>query len=65
MSQNATVLAYLKTGRKLTPIGALVDFGIYRLAARVNQLRNEGHPITTAWVQRKNKRYASYTLEAK
>lgn len=44
-TQNALVLAHLKTGRVITPLDALNDYGCFRLAARVYDLRGRGWPI--------------------
>ena len=45
MSQNNELRAALLAGRSLTPMDALRDFGCFRLAARVADLRREGLPI--------------------
>ena len=45
MSQNASILAALKRG-PLTPLYALQQLGVMRLAARVYELRQCGHNIT-------------------
>lgn len=46
----AGVLNALRTGERLTPLDAWADFGTSRLAAIVNQLRNEGWPIERVMV---------------
>jgi hypothetical protein len=46
-SQNALILAHLKRGKHLTAIKALEMFGCFRLASRINDLRNMGHSIVT------------------
>jgi hypothetical protein len=38
-SQNERILAYLKTGKTLTPLNAFRMFGCFRLAARIWDLR--------------------------
>lgn len=43
-SQNAQVLNWLK-GNSLTPKQAVKLFSIYRLSARIYDLRKEGHQI--------------------
>lgn len=45
MSQTQMILAALKRGRALTPLEALNEFGCFRLAARVDELRQQGHAI--------------------
>ncbi len=44
MTQNEQILAALKRG-PLTPLEALERFGCFRLAARVGELREQGHSI--------------------
>ena len=57
-SQNENILTRLQTGRTLSPIEALIDFRCFRLAARINELRNAGHDIVT----HKDNDYAVYSL---
>jgi hypothetical protein len=45
MSQEKQILSALKRGKKVTPISALNQFGCFRLAARIYDLRSQGHPI--------------------
>ena len=45
-SQNKRILNYLKRGHRMTPMDALELFGCFRLAARVYDLRQEGHNIS-------------------
>ncbi len=49
MSQEVEILRRLETGVTLTPIDALADPGIksFRLAARIQSLRDSGHDIET------------------
>ena len=44
MSQNTSILSALKQG-PLTPLYALQQFGVMRLAARIWELRQSGHNI--------------------
>lgn len=65
-SQNDAILRYLMTHKRgLTPIKALKKMGCFRLASRVNDLKNMGYDIRTEMIEDKNtgKRYACYTLE--
>ena len=57
-SQNANILARLQEGETISPIEALIDFRCFRLAARINDLRNAGHNI----VPHKDNDYAVYSL---
>ena len=61
-TQNAAILRYLKFGRKLTPMAALRLFGTMRLAARVWELRRDGHHIESGAVTVAGKRFAVYWL---
>lgn len=45
MSQTEKILEHLKSGRTLTPLEALQEFGCLRLAARVWELRSQGYDI--------------------
>ena len=60
MSQNAEILNHLKHG-PITPIEALKEYDVFRLAARIGELR-EKHEIGTRRVVRKGKRFAQYFL---
>lgn len=61
-SQIQQILKWLESGRKLTPIDALNRFGCFRLSARIDQLRNEGHHIVTQTIKKDGKRFAQYSL---
>ena len=61
-SQCQLILDYLKAGGELTPIEALNKFGCFRLAARINDLRKEGHFIDTVWKKRNGKKFARYKM---
>ena len=62
MSQNEVIRAALLSGRSLTPLDALNEFGCFRLAARVADLRREGMDIECAKETKNGKRYARYQL---
>jgi hypothetical protein len=64
VSQAARILDYLKTGKHLTPVEAQVNFGCFRLAARVDDLRKKGHPVITFIKENPvtKAKYASYSL---
>lgn len=62
-TQKANVRAWLLKGRSITPLEALNRFGIFRLAAVVHELREEGLPIVTEKLQvSPRKRVANYYL---
>ena len=62
MTQTQRILIYLKTGKSLTPLEALNKFGCFRLAARIADLRRDGHTIWTNYVQKDKKFFAAYKL---
>jgi uncharacterized DUF497 family protein len=64
MNQLDKVFRYLKRHKTITPREALMDLGVYRLAAVIFTLREDGCSITT---ERKTNpdtgnKYASYRL---
>lgn len=61
-SQNERILNYLSNHKAITPIQALNKFGCFRLAARISDLRSQGHTIWTSNVTKDGKTYASYSL---
>lgn len=64
MSQTKQIANYLNKGRKLTPIDALNKFGCFRLASRINDLRNEGMKISTKIIKLENKKQiAQYSIK--
>ena len=54
MKQAEVILAALKKG-PLTSVEAYVEFGIMRLAARIDELRKMGHSIHTERVKTTNR----------
>ena len=61
-SQNALIKGWLLNGYSLTQLEALTQFGCFRLAARIANLRDEGLHIITEMVTLENgKRVARYT----
>lgn len=70
MTQKQVILKHLKTynpdtGRRhtITPLEALGMFGIYRLAARIKELKEDGYNIVTHLkTDATGKRYAKYEL---
>lgn len=61
MSQNEQILAALKRG-PLTQADAVERFQCYRLAARILELRERGHPISVEKVAANGTRFARYRL---
>tara|TARA_R110000868_G_scaffold402329_1_gene678570 strand:- start:4571 stop:4774 length:204 start_codon:yes stop_codon:yes gene_type:complete len=64
MSQQNEILSHLISGQSLTPFDALQQFGCFRLAARIRDLRDDGHDILTEIVEQGDKRWARYRLLA-
>lgn len=62
MSQTDQILAALKNG-PLTPMDALARYGVFRLAARVGELRERGYPVVVEkYKTPTGKRVARYSL---
>jgi hypothetical protein len=61
-SQSQKILSYLQSGKSITPITALNKFGCFRLAARISDLRKEGHTIHTDSITKNKKTFASYKM---
>ena len=62
-SQIDNILAHLLEGHTITPLDALEQYGCFRLAAIIHNLRQEGNKIITKKITRKGKTFASYYLE--
>jgi len=66
MNQTDAVLLHIKTIGPIDPMTALRQYGVMRLAARVQDLRDAGMRIKTIMVYAPNgKRYATYHQEDK
>jgi hypothetical protein len=63
-SQNGFVLRHLRSGKRITAYEAMQFYGIYRLAARINDLRNKGHAIKSEDVRDGLRHWAVYWMEA-
>lgn len=61
-SQSQKILNYLRTGKTLSPLQALQLFNCMRLASRINDLRKDGHEVTTDIVYQDDKHWANYRL---
>ena len=61
MTQTTELLTYFKaTSKQITPLEALNQFGIFRLADVVYKLKNKGHNIKTHLITQNKKTFASY-----
>lgn len=66
MTQNQLILDHLKAGHIITQIEALKIAGCFRLAARIFDLRGQGHDIEMVPVHTETGKYiASYKLNKK
>jgi hypothetical protein len=61
MSHSIQILNHLTKG-PITAIDALNNYECFRLAARINDLRMDGHKIHTEIARKDGKRYAKYHL---
>lgn len=61
MSQTIAIFNHLAKA-PITALEALDRYQCFRLAARINDLRMQGHTIHTEWTIRNGKRYATYHL---
>ena len=63
MTQNERVLNHLRERGSITPIEALHVHGVYRLAARVNDLKRRGYDVVSKLKRDINgHKYAEYRL---
>lgn len=70
MTQAEKILRHLEDYGSITQMDAIMDYGIMRLASRVNDLRKDGHPIITEVVRGRNRygeptRWARYRMGAR
>jgi hypothetical protein len=56
------ILKFLEAGNTLSPMEALNLMGVFRLAARIEELRKKGHNILTEEVTENGKTFARYHL---
>lgn len=62
MTQTDMILAHLQAGESITQRDAIGEYGIYRLAARVRELRKAGHDVQTVMEGEGEKKWARYSL---
>ena len=68
LTQRDKIIRHLEAFETITPMEAILDYGIMRLASRISELRKEGYVIYTEMVHGYNRfdektRYAKYRLE--
>jgi len=64
-SQTKQLEKWLKSGKTISPLQALNQLGIYRLAARISELRDDGLDIHTKLINEHPVHYAQYSLNRK
>ena len=62
MTQNKQVLNFLRTHGSITPLDAMLHINCYRLAARIHDLRGQGHNIKTVEEAHDGGTHARYEL---
>lgn len=62
-SQNSMIRDALQKGRKISALEALSEFGCFRLASRIADLRKEGLRIITKNCSENGKTFAVYYLK--
>ena len=50
-NQNQLILDYIKRCGSITPLEAMRDLGIYRLASRISDMRRLGYPVVDEWAE--------------
>lgn len=70
MTQCEDVVKYMQDFGSINPAQAISDLGIYRLAARISDLKRDGYCISKRTVKGKNRYgkpvcFAEYRLEEK
>jgi hypothetical protein len=58
--QNEEVLRYMRQHGGITPVEALRKLGVFRLGARIFELKHQGYDIISTMVKSKGKRYSRY-----
>jgi hypothetical protein len=61
-TQNEAILEHLKRGLTITPLESLKLYKCFRLAARISELRCQGHKIKSKLITKNRKKYAEYQL---
>ena len=61
-TQNDRIAARLKAGDTITAMEALREFGCFRCASRINDLKNQGYKIEKIMEKKNGKHFARYFL---
>lgn len=67
-TQSQQILDWMEAGLRISPVEALNEFGCFRLAARISDLRSEGYEIQSEMVSHINQagntiRFKVYWME--
>lgn len=62
MTQKKLILRHLQEFGSITPVTALREYGCFRLAARIADLREDGYEIKSELVKAKNKQGKTVTF---
>lgn len=62
-SQKARILSHLLSGKSITPMEALNQYGCFRLSARIYDLIDDGYNIKKVMREVNGKRFAEYSYE--
>jgi hypothetical protein len=65
-SQKQILLDHMLAGKSITPMKAMMVYGIGRLSARIRDLREEGHNVvTTIRTDERGHDYAEYRIQVR
>lgn len=56
VTQCELILDYMDEFGSITPLEAIRDLGVYRLASRISDLKKKGYPIHSDWETVPNRR---------
>ena len=63
LTQKEMITRDLLEGKVITPMYALENYGCYRLAARIHELRNDDNMPISSTIHANDNHYAHYKLE--
>ncbi len=62
-SQTQSILKHMQEVGSITPLEALNKYGCFRLASRINDIKNLGHEVQGKMITNGVKRYKEYWIE--
>lgn len=63
VSQKELILNYMREEGSIDPFSALMQLGCFRLAARIHELREDGHAIESELVHTETSKHSVYWIE--